>query len=149
MLYKKLYKTSYLFAKFWMLFDSDINNAIKKIPESLTCYNYCQIIKSVYRMLDINTTIELLKKMIIKVPSFDAYDKADRCIELFIKILKETEPKIKQEIINEHLSLMNENRQIYDKSRNSRDYQLQQIIDLGYDLSNYKNLEINKGDINV
>lgn len=82
--------------------------------------------------------------MVSKVPTFDGYDRADRCIELFIKILKEADPKIEQELINEHFSLMNENRQIYDKSRNSRDYQLKQIIDLGYDLSDFENLEINK-----
>ena len=148
-LYQKLYKTSYLFAEFWMIFDSDINNAAKKIPDNLTSYNYYQIIQSIYQLVDRNITIELLKKMVSKVPTFDGYDRADRCIELFIKILKEADPKIEQELINEHFSLMNENRQIYDKSRNSRDYQLKQIIDLGYDLSDFENLEINKGDTNV
>lgn len=148
-LYQKLYKTSYLFAEFWMIFDSDINNAAKKIPDNLTSYNYYQIIQSIYQLVDRNITIELLKKMVSKVPTFDGYDRADRCIELFIKILKEADPKIEQELINEHFSLMNENRQIYDKSRNSRDYQLKQITDLGYDLSDFENLEINKGDTNV
>ena len=44
---------------------------------------------------------------------------------------------------------MNDNRQIYDAGRNGRNYQIKQIIALGYDLTNYENLVIKEGEENV
>ncbi len=142
----KIYSNSYLFVDYWMIFDSDINEAARKIPSTLYSYSYRQIIEATKLLIDLDITIDLTKKLLEKTPTFDGYDTADRNIELFIKILNEAEPKIKQERLNEHFEIMNNNRQIYDKSRNSRDYQFSQIIKLGYDLSEYDNLKVEEGD---
>lgn len=149
LLIDKLYKNSYLFVEFWIIFDSDINNAANKIPDNLSNYGYRQIIDSIYNLVSCNITIDLLKKMLSKIPTFDGYDTAGRSIDLFIKILSEANPNINQELLEEHFSIMNDNRQIYDTGRNGRNYQIKQIIALGYDLTHYENLVIKEGEENV
>ena len=146
LLKEKLYSNSYLFVEFWMVFDSDINSAAKKISDSILAENYMQIIESIYTLIDKKVTIELIEKMLNKIPNFDGYDIAGRCIDVFIKILNNSSEKIKQEDIEKCFSTMDSNRQIYDRRRNNRNSQIRQIINLGYDLSEYENLQVEGSD---
>ena len=141
-----LYKHSYLFKDYWIIFDSDINKAAKKIPNDLYYYNYCQLIEKLETLIDRNILLELIEKMISKIPTFNAYDAADRCIEIFLKIITKANPKYDQELLNQIFDIMNKNRQIYDKSRNSRNNQLIRLKELGYSLDDYDNLQVEEGD---
>lgn len=143
---KSLYKNSYLFKDYWMIFDSDINKAAKKIPDDLYYYNYCQLIEKLEILIDRNILLELIEKMISKIPTFNAFDAADRCIEIFLKIMTKANPKYEQELLKKIFDTMNKNRQIYDKCRSSRNNQLNRIKELGYSLDKYDNLQVEEGD---
>lgn len=133
----ELYKSANLFINSWDLFDFDINEAIEKFNTNLGMYNYYHIIASLYKKIDRNKLLKLIKMMLNKVPGFDGYSMASDSLELFIIVLSSIEPKYEQEEIEEIFEIINGNRQFFDRSRNDRDSQLVRITNLGYDLSNY------------
>lgn len=149
MIEKKIYSHSYLFAEFWMIFDSDINNAANKIPDNLWCNNYYQIIDSLKFLIDRDILLDLIEKMFNKLPNSDGYNTADSCVELLINILKQCNPRIEQEKLENIFNILDSNRQIYDRRRSRRDNQIKEICLLGYDLSKYDNLKIELGDVDV
>lgn len=149
MIEKKIYSHSYLFAEFWMIFDSDINNAANKIPDNLWCSNYYQIIDSLKFLIDRDILLNLIEKMFNKLPNSDGYNTADSCVELLINILKQCDPRIEQAKLENIFNILDSNRQIYDRRRNRRDNQIKEICLLGYDLSKYDNLKIELGDVDV
>ena len=85
-------------------------------------------------------------KLIKKIPTFDGFDKANEAINLLIEILSASDKRYKQEDLNKIFDIMNNNRQIYDKCRNERNFQLKSIKNLGYNLNEYENLSIEEGD---
>lgn len=81
-----------------------------------------------------------MKKMVKSVPNFDGYDSADICLNSLIKVLKDEQDKISQQDMEDIFSIINENRQFYDKTRTNRNRQISEFSNLGFDLSNYENL---------
>ena len=59
-----------------------------------------------------------------------------------VKEVKHKRGIIQQDDLERIFELINENRQFYDKNRSNRDNQLQDITNLGYNLSAYNNLLI-------
>lgn len=149
MIEKSIYRHSYLFNEFWMIFDRDINNAATKISDNLWCNDYYQIIDSLKFLIDRDILINLIEKMFAKLPNSDGYNIADSCVELLINILKQYNPKIEKEQLENIFNILNSNRQIYDRRRSRRDNQIKEIYSLGYDLSEYDNLKIESGDLDA
>ena len=145
-LIENLYKESYLFTEFWQLKDYDINNAIDKISENITFHEYCQIISKIYKILSKSKCLSSIENLLKKIPTFDGFDKANEAISLLIEILSASDKRYKQEDLNKIFDIMNNNRQIYDKCRNERNFQLKSIKNLGYNLNEYENLSIEEGD---
>ena len=142
----ELYKKSYLFIEFWQLFDINIDDALKKISNDISykdCYN---LITSIGKIISRNNLVDLLHRLLIKIPTFNSFNKADETLELLIKIISEISPKFKQEEIECLFELMNSNRQIYDKSRNWRNNQINRIKEFGYNLDAYENLKLEEDD---
>ncbi len=135
-----LYQKGNLFIEFWQLFDYDINVAIGKLKDDISSLEYSRIIDKLQMQLEKGSLLQLLKRMVEKIPAFDGYDIANNCLTSFIKVLSVKRDTIQQEDLEDIFSLFNENRQIYDKTRSNRDNQMLEIAKLGYDLSEYPNL---------
>lgn len=134
-----IYTKANLFEECWQIFDNDIHIAIKKIDKNLSWREYYRLIKKLDNMLYENEVIELMKLMIKKVRTYNAYDVANDVLDLLISVLKKR--NLKQEDVNDIFKIINNNSQFYSKSRNCRDTQIKKIRDLGYDLSEYTHLK--------
>lgn len=137
-----IYQKGYLFIKFWQLFDCDINIAIKKFNENSPSYNFREILNKYYMLFEKDVLIKIMENMIKQVPTFDGYDIANSSLNTLIDIIKHKRGIIQQDDLERIFELINENRQFYDKNRSNRDNQLQDITNLGYNLSAYNNLLI-------
>lgn len=141
---EQLYSNVYLFIKNWKLFNNDIYEALKKLPTTLDSNAYRQIIISFSSVINIESTLDLLAKLLESTPDFNGYDDANENMSLFIKVISNLNVSIDQESLKKHFEIMNKNRQIYSTSRNGRNYQLKTLVFMGYDLSSYDNLKIDK-----
>lgn len=148
---RSLYSKGYLFVDYWNVINNDIQDAISKLSSRLKCTEYYIIIDRMRKMVNRDTVLILLEKMIDRIPTFDGYDAASRCIDLFIKVLDETSPQFSQDELKKCFKIMNENRQIYDKYRSSRNDQLLKIKKMGYTFDVYANLEVKlkEAEVNV
>ena len=86
--------------------------------------------------------ISLIELMLKNVPQYDGFDIANTCLNTLIDILQKKREILQQEDMESVFQILNENRQIYDRFRGSRDNQISEIKKLGYELSKYKNLDI-------
>ena len=128
------------FNKYWKLLDYDINNVVEQLPNTLNCNIYGLIIKSNKLILNKHNLLMLIKKMFEKVSKIDAFTQADTCFEVFLEIAKDM--NFSQDELTNILEIVNGNRQFYDDRRRNRNENFKEIIELGYDLSSYKNLKV-------
>lgn len=144
---ENVYQKGYLFINFWPVFERDINSALKKIANDINCIACRNILKNLESMIknneiDQENIICLIRKMINNIPITNSFNEADECIDIFISTLRIINPPIKQEKLEDIFDVMNCNRQIYDKRRNKRDFQMKSITELQYNLSKYDNLKV-------
>lgn len=137
-----LYQKGYLFIEYWNLFDYDINVAIKKFIENAQYNNYKIILDKYCMIVEKDILISLIELMLKNVPQYDGFDIANTCLNTLIDILQKKREILQQEDMESVFQILNENRQIYDIFRGSRDNQISEIKKLGYELSKYKNLDI-------
>ena len=137
-----LYQKGYLFIEYWNLFDYDINVAIKKFIENAQYNNYKIILDKYCMIVEKDVLISLIELMLKNVPQYDGFDIANTCLNTLIDILQKKREILQQEDMENVFQILNENRQIYDRFRGSRDNQISEIKKLGYELSKYKNLDI-------
>ena len=139
---EKLYKNGYLFVNYWDLFDYDINVSLSKLHKSVMAQEYSFILKNMYRILNSDIMMKSVIMMLEKIPSNNGYNIADDCIDTLLDILENSSCKYSMEELKNVFQIMNNNRQIYARTRGKRDYQIKKIEELGYDLNNYENLLI-------
>jgi len=122
--------------KYYSIFYDNIQTAIQDKNESYSFYkivlNHCS------EKMDDKFLIKILKIMFHQIPEFNGYDMADEMCSTLIKMVELR--KFTSNDIFEILEIMDNNRQIYDASRNNSKDQFKKLTDLGIDLSKLKNI---------
>lgn len=132
----ELDKNVWYLVKYYLVFYENLETALYGKNES---YSYYKIVLSNCGDVMSNLLIiELLTKMFKKIPDFNGYDMADEMCATLIDIIENR--KLTTSDIKEILRIMNDNRQIYDISRNGSKKQMNKLKLLNIDLSNYENL---------
>lgn len=126
--------------KYYSIFYDNIEMALQDKNES---YNFYRIVlnKCADKMTD-SYLIKVIEILFNKIPEYNGYDMASDMCDILIQAI-ENRKYTKNEIKN-ILDIMNNNRQIYDTSRNSSKEQFNRIKELGIDLSDYDNLGSDK-----
>lgn len=133
-------KMSY-FLEHWNLFYKDINSSIKNLSDNISVFSYKRLVEEKIDMLKKDSALYILGKLFKKISKFDAYDDSDEACNILILLIEKY--KLTTNEIESTLTIMNKNRQIYDKQRKKRDAQIAKLIELNIDLSNYDNLSDN------
>ncbi len=141
LLESSIYKNIEYFIKYWTIFESNINESIKKLDD-VGSKEYCRILDNFVQELDTENLIDLFKKMFAKIPIFNGYDDADNCLESFLKIIKTDIKRFPQDDLRDVFNILNNNRQIYDKLNGAK---LEELMGLGYDFSIYENIKNEEG----
>ncbi len=132
-----IYKKAEYFIDYWSIFETDINKAIKKL-EGIRCAEYCEIVDAISQELDTENLVDLFDKMFTKVPTFNGYDDASKCLRTFVKIIEKDPKRFSQDVLNDIFEIINSNRQIYDKIKGAQE---EKLTKLGYDFSNYTSIK--------
>ena len=139
---QELDKNVWYIVKYYFIFYESIENAIKDKQEN---YNFYKIVLNncVDKMTN-DFIIEILVKLFKKIPDYNGYDMSSEMCETLNKIVENK--KYNNDNLKDILEIMNNNRQIYDTSRNGSKAQFKRLLELGIDLSKYDNLRIEAGD---
>lgn len=122
--------------KYYSIFYDNIQIAIQDKNESYSFYKI--VLKHCSDKMDDKFLIKILKIIFEQIPEFNGYDIADEMCSILIKMVEAR--KFKSEDIFEILEIMDNNRQIYDISRNNSKEQFKKLVNLGIDLSKFKNI---------
>ena len=129
------------FVKYYFVFYDNIENAVREKNESYSFYKI--ILNNCVDKMSDEFIIEILLKLFKKIPEYNGYDMASEMCEILNKIVESK--KLNTNEIKEVLEVMNNNRQIYDTSRNGSKIQFSRLSELGIDLNNYNNLKSKEG----
>ena len=133
---KELDNSVWYIIKYYSIFYETVDLAIKDKNED---YNFYKIVlNNCIDKLDRLSVVYILEKMFLNIPEFNGYDLASEMCDLLIKIIEKEHYNNKD--LKKVLEIMNNNRQIYDTSRNSSKEQFKKLEELGIELDNYENL---------
>lgn len=127
--------------KYYFVFYDNIENAIREKNESYSFYKI--ILNNCVDKMSDEFIVEILLKLFKKIPEYNGYDMASEMCEILNKIVENK--KFNTNEIKVILEVMNNNRQIYDTSRNGSKTQFLRLSELGIDLNNYNNLKSKEG----
>ena len=136
LLESSIYNNVEYLINYWMIFETDINKIINKLGD-MKCIDYCKILDNLFRNLNKESLLNIFNRMFAKVPQYNGYNDADRCLDSFLMVLGEKAEWFSQDSLLSVFECINNNRQIYDKLIGSR---LDKLLKLRYDLSNYDNI---------
>ncbi len=139
---EKLLQRSEYIIEYWQIFYNTFNELLENIKNREFSF-YLNLLNNA-SYLEKEIKIKVLKMLFEKVPTFNGFNEADKACDILINIA--TKENLNNNDINEILNLMNNNSQIYSKSRNNSCQQMRTINRIGIDLDEYYNLKVLLGE---
>ena len=133
----KIFNENEYIVNYWNIFYNEFSEVIPLI-ENKNMHLYQSIIENI-KILGKDQKIKVMEKMFKSIPVYNGFDKANTACTILITQIKQDE--LKTEDLEGILELMNNNSQIYSKSRGNSEIQIRTIKSLGISLRNYTNLK--------